>query len=293
MPSPSPAFSAPPRASPARSSATSWVATAVLGFARSFDWRGVRFEEALRRFLDAFRLPGEAQKIYRVLDAWSVAFFEANQLLLRPRHHRGEEEEEDGTTAAAAKTAAGGDGQGEETPASSPSPSSAPPPTSSFPFASADAVHVLAFSAIMLNTDAHNARVRLKMTRAQFVRNNRGINGGGDLPAGMLEALYDSIVERPIRGPREAEAEGAGSCFGGGEGGGNGECGSSRSGSQNGGLVLGGGSVGGVGALARVASASWNSRGGGNGAARNGNGSSSAGGRRWRRRRQRPPRRRG
>ena len=39
-----------------------------------------------------------------------------------------------------------------------------------------DAVHILTFSVIMLNTDQHSAHVKKRMTCAEFVRNNRGTN---------------------------------------------------------------------------------------------------------------------
>ncbi len=29
------------------------------------------FEEAIRLYLESFRLPGEAQKIYRIMDSWA------------------------------------------------------------------------------------------------------------------------------------------------------------------------------------------------------------------------------
>lgn len=69
---------------------------------------GLSFEAALREYLESFRLPGEAQKIYRILDAWSRQFF---------------------------KQCPGF-------------------------FKSADAVHVLAFSLVLLNTDHHKSVVR-------------------------------------------------------------------------------------------------------------------------------------
>jgi hypothetical protein len=58
--------------------------------------------------------------------------------------------------------------------------------------ASPDVVMVLAFSAIMLNTDAHNPAVKRerKMTRAGFVGNNRGIDAGG----GDKQAPHESPV---------------------------------------------------------------------------------------------------
>lgn len=40
----------------------------------------------------------------------------------------------------------------------------------------------MAFSAIMLTTDAHNPRVTEKMTKAQFVALTRGMNGEGNFP---------------------------------------------------------------------------------------------------------------
>ena len=48
----------------------------------------------------------------------------------------------------------------------------------------------------MLNTDLHNPQIapERKMTREQFVRNNRGIGvGGTDLPETLLSELYAKI----------------------------------------------------------------------------------------------------
>lgn len=64
---------------------------------------------------------------------------------------------------------------------------------------SADVAYVLAYSVVMLNTDAHNPQVKKKMTKADFIRNNRGINDGADLPEQFLAALYDRIVGQEIR----------------------------------------------------------------------------------------------
>jgi len=66
-------------------------------------------------------------------------------------------------------------------------------------FRSADTAYVLAYSLIMLNVDAHNDQVVHKMTVAQFISNNRGIDDGEDLPRELLEHLYASIVNREIR----------------------------------------------------------------------------------------------
>uniref|UniRef100_A0A7S4AI91 SEC7 domain-containing protein n=1 Tax=Pseudo-nitzschia australis TaxID=44445 RepID=A0A7S4AI91_9STRA len=72
-------------------------------------------------------------------------------------------------------------------------------------FKNSDAVFVLAFSTIMLNTDLHNPNIQNKrrMTRQQFIRNNRGINAGGDLPKAMLAWLYVDIRENELQVQRE------------------------------------------------------------------------------------------
>jgi Sec7-like guanine-nucleotide exchange factor len=45
----------------------------------------------------------------------------------------------------------------------------------------------------MLNTDAHNPAIKQqnKMTKEQFVKNNRGLDAGHDLPREFLERIYD------------------------------------------------------------------------------------------------------
>ncbi|GBG70987.1 hypothetical protein CBR_g8287 [Chara braunii] len=66
-------------------------------------------------------------------------------------------------------------------------------------FTSADTAYVLAYSVIMLNTDAHNPMVKIKMSKAEFIRNNRGIDDGNDLPEEVLSSLYDRIVKNEIK----------------------------------------------------------------------------------------------
>ena len=47
--------------------------------------------------------------------------------------------------------------------------------------------------------------MKKKMTADEFVRNNRGINGGEDLPREFLRALYASIAADEIRISSEAQ----------------------------------------------------------------------------------------
>ncbi|XP_057805875.1 brefeldin A-inhibited guanine nucleotide-exchange protein 1 [Salvia miltiorrhiza] len=113
----------------------------------SFNFENMGFGEAIRFFLRGFRLPGEAQKIDRIMEKFAERFCKCN-------------------------------------------------PNS---FTSADTAYVLAYSVIMLNTDAHNSMVKDKMTKADFIRNNRGIDDGKDLPEDYLGTLYDQIVKNEIK----------------------------------------------------------------------------------------------
>ena len=68
------------------------------------------------------------------------------------------------------------------------------------PLNAPDTAFVLSYSIIMLNTDLHNPQVKKKMTRAQFLSNNRGIDvGGQDVPADYLNAIFSAILEREIQ----------------------------------------------------------------------------------------------
>ena len=119
-----------------------------------FDFRAVPFVDAVRLFLSPFRLPGEAQKIDRIMSAFAKTYVTQN-------------------------------------------------PPGSLPcgdFGSEDAAYVLAFSVVMLNTDAHSSHVRRKMTREEFVKNNRGIDvDGSDLPREMLMKVYDDVASSEIK----------------------------------------------------------------------------------------------
>jgi brefeldin A-inhibited guanine nucleotide-exchange protein len=82
----------------------------------SFNFQGMEFDEAVRVFLQGFRLPGEAQKIDRIMEKFAERYWKCN-----PKA-----------------------------------------------FSSADTAYVLAYSVIMLNTDAHNPMVKDKVTQTSL-----------------------------------------------------------------------------------------------------------------------------
>lgn len=111
------------------------------------DFSALTFDGALRMHLSGFRLPGEAQKIDRIMEKYASRYCECNPDI----------------------------------------------------FANADAAYVLAYSTIMLHTDAHNDTIKIKMSKEEFIKNNRGINDGGDLDPVFLGDLYDRIITTEIK----------------------------------------------------------------------------------------------
>ncbi|KAG0295283.1 hypothetical protein BGZ98_001440 [Dissophora globulifera] len=61
-------------------------------------------------------------------------------------------------------------------------------------FRSSDVVYTIAFSLMLLHTDAHNKNVRYKMSKEQYVRQAKTIDGVNTIPADILEVLYDNIT---------------------------------------------------------------------------------------------------
>ncbi|XP_065851501.1 ARF guanine-nucleotide exchange factor GNL2 [Euphorbia lathyris] len=116
-------------------------------FTGTFNFSGMILDTALRTYLASFRLPGESQKIQRILEAFSEAFYDQQ--------------------------------------------------TSDI-FATKDALFILCYSLMMLNTDAHNPQVKKKMTEDEFIRNNRAINAGQDLPREYLSEMFQSIATNAI-----------------------------------------------------------------------------------------------
>mgnify|MGYP000031692091 FL=1 len=85
---------------------------AMYSYVDSFNFQGLKFDEALRSLLFGFRLPGEAQKIDRIMEKFAERYCKCN-----PKA-----------------------------------------------FTSADTTYVLAYSVVLLNTDAHNPMVKNKVS---------------------------------------------------------------------------------------------------------------------------------
>lgn len=67
-------------------------------------------------------------------------------------------------------------------------------------FRSPDAIFVLSYAIVLLNTDLHAKAVKTKrMKREDFVRNLRGADQGSDLDSEMLQGIYDRIKENELK----------------------------------------------------------------------------------------------
>ncbi|KAI8049867.1 hypothetical protein BDF22DRAFT_745740 [Syncephalis plumigaleata] len=73
--------------------------------------------------------------------------------------------------------------------------------------ATQDAVYVLAFSIILLNTDLHNPQIKNRMQIEDYMRNLRGVNGGKDFDVDFLTSIYNTIRDHEILMPEEHEGE--------------------------------------------------------------------------------------
>jgi brefeldin A-resistance guanine nucleotide exchange factor 1 len=74
-----------------------------------------------------------------------------------------------------------------------------------------DAVYVLTYAIIMLNTDQHNPNLKgsARMTYTDFARNLRGVNAGQDFAPQYLQDIYDSIKTNEIILPDEHDNKNA------------------------------------------------------------------------------------
>mmetsp|Transcript_12870 Transcript_12870/g.36628 ORF Transcript_12870/g.36628 Transcript_12870/m.36628 type:complete len:319 (+) Transcript_12870:202-1158(+) len=61
-----------------------------------------------------------------------------------------------------------------------------------------DVAFILLFSVVCLSADLGGPGVRSRTTVDAFIRNNRGINNGEDLPAAYLKELYADVVHSPF-----------------------------------------------------------------------------------------------
>ncbi|CAG9582117.1 conserved hypothetical protein [Leishmania major strain Friedlin] len=130
------------------------------GFIHQFEFRNKRLLESIREMVFLLCLPGESQKIDRVMESFAKHWYQQNVAY-----------REDGTVIK------------DET---------------VNPFHSDSGAFVLSFAIIMLNTDQHSGKVAQQMKREDFVKMNRGIDDGKDIPAAYLGSIYDDVRQHEV-----------------------------------------------------------------------------------------------
>lgn len=107
----------------------------------------MEIDNALRKFLGSFWLPGEAQVIDRIVEKFAEKY---HSEMPEPFKHKG--------------------GRNQIF-------------SQKLSLYDLDAVYILSFSIIMLGTDLHNPNIKNRMTQADWLKNNRGTNGSqGKIP---------------------------------------------------------------------------------------------------------------
>lgn len=150
----------------------------------SMKFSGMKFGTAIREFLRGFRLPGEAQKIDRIMEKFAERYVsfcmhvdDMPFLLLASEFV---------VFFFFCSYCADNPGL----------------------FKNADTAYVLAYAVILLNTDAHNPMVWPKMSKADFIRMNARNDEEESAPKELLEEIYDSIVNEEIKMKDDADGLG-------------------------------------------------------------------------------------
>lgn len=153
----------------------------MYAYVDQFDFYGMEIVSAIRLFLEKFRLPGEAQKIDRLMEKFAARYHELNKRFASATSQ-------------------------DDTATSSPQPNVKFKPKNKtqrlikdYYFESADSVYVLAYSIIMLQTDLHSTNIKKKITKEEYIRMNRGINENKDLPDEFLISIFDHVAESEIK----------------------------------------------------------------------------------------------
>ncbi|CAH1264460.1 IQSEC1 [Branchiostoma lanceolatum] len=148
------------------------------------DFADLELDEALRKFQSQIRVQGEAQKVERLIEAFSQGYCVCNPSVVHQFNHP--------------------DTILINIP-SSPSAFSQRycicNPSVVHQFNHPDTIFILAFAIIMLNTDLHNPNIKRerKMKQDNFVENLKGVDAGGDIPREILVGIYERISKTELK----------------------------------------------------------------------------------------------
>ncbi|KAH8738874.1 hypothetical protein FG386_000740 [Cryptosporidium ryanae] len=156
-----------------------WNNSVRSAYMSTFDFSGKSVVASLREVLGTFKLPGESQQIERIMESFSQEFFWQQKI-------NEDSNSSDSTINESTSRVINifEDGSNEQR---------------SIVLDNNDTIFILSYSIIMLNTDLHNAQVKHKMSVDDFIKNNRGINNGLDLPREFLTSIFNEIKNNGIK----------------------------------------------------------------------------------------------
>ncbi|KAG9509205.1 Cyclin-dependent kinase 16, partial [Fragariocoptes setiger] len=145
-----------------------------------FDFQGLGVDEALRKFLATFRLPGEAQKIERIVDKFAQRYVKCNNHLM--------------ASDAPIKPQVSSCNSSEATRSNSNNNNTVVAGLSK------DEIFILTFAIIMLNTDLHSPSLKSanRMSGVQFVQNLRGVFKSQLVDQQFLLDIYERVKTQQI-----------------------------------------------------------------------------------------------
>lgn len=148
-------------------------------YLQEMDYHGMQVDIALRKFLATFRLPGEAQKIERIVDCFAQRYFQcqhqqqlqATQMIQLNLNSNLKEDIK-----------------------------SKDHSSNKLILLSKDEIFILTFAIIMLNTDLHSPSLKQtsRMSAQQFVNNLRGVFTSQTIDESDLTEIYERVKSNQI-----------------------------------------------------------------------------------------------
>ena len=124
----------------------------LISVVQHLNFTGLEVDQALRKLIHLFRLPGESQKIQCVMERFAQRYCFCNPSYVRV-------------------------------------------------FDSVDAIFLLSYAIIMVNTDLHNPNIKAvnKMSKDAFIKNFKTIDNGKEVPTDLLAGIYNRILKNELR----------------------------------------------------------------------------------------------
>ncbi|KAL3128636.1 sec7 domain-containing protein [Cryptosporidium hominis] len=158
-----------------------WNSQVRVAYLSTFSFNKKSIISSLREVLATFKLPGESQQIERIMESFSYEYFIQQDLCNKIGEQDSFEVNQENYPRIIFYLEHETNQQ------------------KTIMLDNSDTIFILSYSIIMLNTDLHNHQVKNKMTIDEFIKNNKGINNGKDLPREFLVNIFETIKNNEIK----------------------------------------------------------------------------------------------